>query len=158
MGNYVPNAYGDMEFVSQPNKVPRIEISYARTAKIINIRRLKSAMWNFLETTLSNPEHGSNQPQASPQASTISLDSLPHSDGSNPVVEIGSKLVENIVSENENPNENAQNFTELIHNLSNRISWQMANELSVSIILNCLLHLSNEKVWILFCFFCFQFY
>ncbi|VDP52252.1 unnamed protein product [Schistosoma mattheei] len=42
----------------------------------------------------------------------------------------------------------ARGFSEVIDNLSGRISWQMAKELSISIALNCLLHLSNEKAQI----------
>ncbi|VDP42431.1 unnamed protein product [Schistosoma margrebowiei] len=147
----------DIELISQPNKVARIEIGYARTAKMINVQRLKCAMWGFLEHTV--PHVGLNIPSQSP-LSVASTASAPDTNS----------LVDDPTSLNVNENQKqcpmnedviesdsgrtsclpkvhgARGFSEVIDNLSGRISWQMAKELSISIALNCLLHLSNEKV------------
>ncbi|CAH8508599.1 hypothetical protein MS3_00010770 [Schistosoma haematobium] len=146
----------DIELISQPNKVARIEIGYARTAKMINVQRLKCAMWGFLEHTV--PHVGLNIPSQSP-LSVASTASAPDTNS----------LVDDPTSHNVNENQKqypmnedviesdsgrtsclpkvhgARGFSEVIDNLSGRISWQMAKELSISIALNCLLHLSNEK-------------
>ncbi|CAH8497834.1 unnamed protein product [Schistosoma intercalatum] len=146
----------DIELISQPNKVARIEIGYARTAKMINVQRLKCAMWGFLEHTV--PHVGLNIPSQSP-LSVASTASAPDTNS----------LVDDPTSFNVNENRKqypmnedviesdsgrtsclpkvhgARGFSEVIDNLSGRISWQMAKELSISIALNCLLHLSNEK-------------
>ncbi|VEL18817.1 unnamed protein product, partial [Protopolystoma xenopodis] len=42
----------DLELVEHPPKVARIEINYARTAKMINVRRLKTAIWDLVDQQL----------------------------------------------------------------------------------------------------------
>ncbi|CAH8529133.1 unnamed protein product [Schistosoma rodhaini] len=146
----------DMELISQPNKVARIEIGYARTAKMINVQRLKCAMWGFLEHTV--PHVGLNIPSQSP----LSVASTTSAPDANSLVDDQTSLNVNENQQQYPMNEDviesdsgrtsylpkvhgARGFSEVIDNLSGRISWQMAKELSISIALNCLLHLSNEK-------------
>lgn len=147
----------DIELISQPNKVARIEIGYARTAKMINVQRLKCAMWGFLEHTV--PHVGLNIPSQSP----LSVASTASAPDTNSLVDDPTSLNVNENQKQYPMNEDviesdsgrasclpkvhgARGFSEVIDNLSGRISWQMAKELSISIALNCLLHLSNEKV------------
>ncbi|CAH8499132.1 unnamed protein product [Heterobilharzia americana] len=145
------------ELISQPNKVARIEIGYARTAKMINIQRLKFAMWGFLENTV--PHVNTNVPSLSP-SSVASTTSAPDGVSLTDDAACSPRLHE---SQQQQPmNEcitvsdggktsclpkvsGAKSLSEVIDSLSSRISWRMAKELSVSIALNCLLHLSNEK-------------
>ncbi|CAH8502381.1 unnamed protein product [Schistosoma guineensis] len=146
----------DIELISQPNKVARIEIGYARTAKMINVQRLKCAMWGFLEHTV--PHVGLNIPSQSP----LSVASTASAPDTNSLVDDPTSLNVNENQKQYPMNEDviesdsgrtsclpkvhgARGFSEVIDNLSGRISWQMAKELSISIALNCLLHLSNEK-------------
>ncbi|CAH8508229.1 unnamed protein product [Schistosoma bovis] len=146
----------DIELISQPNKVARIEIGYARTAKMINVQRLKCAMWGFLEHTV--PHVGLNIPSQSP----LSVASTASAPDTNSLVDDPTSLNVNENQKQYLMNEDviesdsgrasclpkvhgARGFSEVIDNLSGRISWQMAKELSISIALNCLLHLSNEK-------------
>lgn len=137
------HAYNDdIELIAQPNKVARIEIGYARTAKMINVRRLKSAMWTFLENSI--PQSGGGAASQSPLSTLPSgRANSPTCDLINPVDETNKDF--NSTSPKDSKVPGSRGFSELIDNLSGRISWQMAKELSISIALNCLLHLSNEK-------------
>ncbi|CAH8484469.1 unnamed protein product [Schistosoma turkestanicum] len=154
---YNDGELADMELISQPNKVARIEIGYARTAKMINVQRLKCAMWGFLEHSI--PHVGLNIPSQSP-LSVASTTSAPDASSFVDEPTSATNLNENqqqypvnehvIESNTERTSglpkvSGARGFSEVIDNLSGRISWQMAKELSISIALNCLLHLSNEK-------------
>ncbi|KAH8859821.1 Condensin complex subunit 2 [Schistosoma japonicum] len=152
---YSDGEFGDIELISQPNKVARIEIGYARTAKMINVQRLKCAMWGFLEHTV--PHVSVNIPSESP-LSVASTTSAPDANiltddptsvnlNKNQQHQMNENIIrmdsEKMVDLPKVPG--ARSFSELIDSLSGRISWQMAKELSISIALNCLLHLSNEK-------------
>ncbi|CAH8523269.1 unnamed protein product [Dicrocoelium dendriticum] len=118
----VDNAVMDgIDLVAQPRKIARIEIGYARTAKMINVHRLKAVMWDFLEASFSPT---SPNPAQSPPTSTGESSSQPQ------------KTV---------------TFSSLVATLPDRLSWQMVKELSVPIALNCLLHLANEKDMFFMC-------
>ncbi|GAA55795.1 condensin complex subunit 2 [Clonorchis sinensis] len=145
---------GGLDLVSQPRKVARIEIDYARTAKMINVRRLKLAMWNFLEHTLPHPLNGARSPMS--VASTSSAPdgaSLTPSLSGEPTAapEVPGPLASESTTSTQMEGHpdvrvpGAVSFRTLIGSLSSRISWQMAKELSIPIAFNCLLHLSNEK-------------
>ncbi|VDQ01072.1 unnamed protein product [Trichobilharzia regenti] len=152
---YNDYALDDMELISQPNKVARIEIGYARTAKMINVQRLKSAMWQFLEHSV--PRVNSDIQSLSPSvASTVSApDAGSFTEDATSAVnaaEDKEKLMDDCITGSDEANASrlpkvpgAKSFSEVIDSLSGRISWQMAKELSISIALNCLLHMSNEK-------------
>ncbi|CAH8840683.1 unnamed protein product [Trichobilharzia szidati] len=151
------NDYGldDMELISQPNKVARIEIGYARTAKMINVQRLKSAMWQFLEHSIPrvNPNIQSLSPSVA--STTSAPDAGSFVDDATSAVNAGEdkeKSMDDCVTGSDEAKASclpkvpgAKSFSEVIDSLSGRISWQMAKELSISIALNCLLHMSNEK-------------
>lgn len=138
----------------QPNKVARIEIGYARTAKMLNVRRLKGAMWNFLEMALPPPHPAAPRSPAISVASTSSAPVSLAEDPSpfaiqqlDPQMDAATALVSATTTTTTcSKVPGARGFRELVDNLHSRINWQMAKELSTSIALNCLLHLSNEKV------------
>ncbi|OON13570.1 barren protein, partial [Opisthorchis viverrini] len=145
---------GGLDLVSQPRKVARIEIDYARTAKMINVRRLKLAMWNFLEHTLPHPLNGARSPMsvASTSSAPDGASLTPSLSGETAAApEVPGPLAsESITSPQMEGHPDvrvpgAVSFRTLIGSLSSRISWQMAKELSIPIAFNCLLHLSNEK-------------
>ncbi|KER34118.1 hypothetical protein T265_12417 [Opisthorchis viverrini] len=146
---------GGLDLVSQPRKVARIEIDYARTAKMINVRRLKLAMWNFLEHTLPHPLNGARSPMsvASTSSAPDGASLTPSLSGETAAApEVPGPLAsESITSPQMEGHPDvrvpgAVSFRTLIGSLSSRISWQMAKELSIPIAFNCLLHLSNEKI------------
>ncbi|CAL8099071.1 unnamed protein product [Calicophoron daubneyi] len=147
-GDLGPN---ELELVSQPRKIARIQIGYAKTAKMINVRRLKQAMWNSLEDSI--PIAGA--PPKSP-ISVASTSSAPTSSTGevHPDHPDSDKQTQEGDDSASHPNSRisgARSFSDLIGSLSTRISWHMAKELSISIALNCLLHLSNEKELYLEC-------
>ncbi|KAA3676130.1 condensin complex subunit 2 [Paragonimus westermani] len=151
--------FGDMELIFQPRKVARIEIGYARTAKMINVGRLKSAMWNFLELAIAQSNVAPQSPVS--VASTFSAPeaaSLPASLTSEAAPTLDFPELPFVDSHRELRDErhcsgrcNPPRLSDLIDNLPTRLSWQMTKELSVPIVLNCLLHLANEKELYLSC-------
>ncbi|VDP24228.1 unnamed protein product, partial [Echinostoma caproni] len=118
---------------------------------MINIRHLKNAMWDFLEDSIPSATNPASRSPYS-AASTSSAPEPPSLAG-DPVVDQGTNLPDLAGNHDEHAKDQkpvshvpgACSFSELIDSLSSRISWQMAKELSISIALNCLLHLSNEK-------------
>ncbi|XP_038615206.1 condensin complex subunit 2 isoform X2 [Tachyglossus aculeatus] len=47
--------YGELNLVAEPQKVNKIEIHYAKTAKKMDMKRLKQSMWSLLTKTQKNP-------------------------------------------------------------------------------------------------------
>ncbi|KAA0188005.1 Condensin complex subunit 2, partial [Fasciolopsis buskii] len=149
--------HGNLELISQPRKVARVEIGYARTAKMINVRHLKTAMWDFLEDSLPNAANtaarspfSAASTTSAPEPASLAGDLSDHAADSH---DLNNEHVNDQGSDGKLGSHipGARGFSELIDSLSTRISWQMAKELSISIALNCLLHLSNEKQLYLEC-------
>ncbi|XP_028391090.1 condensin complex subunit 2-like [Dendronephthya gigantea] len=101
--------------VAQPNKVQKIDIAYSKTAKKIDVKKVKRAMWDIISSTSSNADK-ENMPE-----NTVAED-----------------LAKKSVTK-------PCNFTDLFHTMPNKISKQMAKNLSIPIAFVCLLHLANEK-------------
>ncbi|KAF5396464.1 hypothetical protein PHET_10402 [Paragonimus heterotremus] len=151
--------FGDLDLIFQPRKVARIEIGYARTAKMINVGRLKSAMWNFLELAIAQTNMAppspvsvastSSAPEAASLPASLTGEAAPNPDFPElPFVDPHREMRnERHCSDHCSP----PRFSDLIGNLPTRLSWQMTKELSVPIVLNCLLHLANEKELYLSC-------
>uniref|UniRef100_A0A3Q3D794 Condensin complex subunit 2 n=1 Tax=Hippocampus comes TaxID=109280 RepID=A0A3Q3D794_HIPCM len=49
------STYGDEDLVPEPQRVNKIEINYAKTAKKMDMKRLKSSMWTLLSESPENP-------------------------------------------------------------------------------------------------------
>ncbi|XP_037115526.1 condensin complex subunit 2 [Syngnathus acus] len=49
------STYGDGDLVPEPHRVNKIEINYAKTAKKMDMKRLKSSMWTLLTDSPENP-------------------------------------------------------------------------------------------------------
>ncbi|NWR43988.1 CND2 protein, partial [Regulus satrapa] len=44
----IPGESGELELIAEPHKIPKVPIQYARTAKRMDMRRLKRNMWELL--------------------------------------------------------------------------------------------------------------
>ena len=103
--------------VAAPNKVAKINIGYARTAKRMDMKKLKSALWNMLtdEKDKENDLNGANhQPKADEEKVLM------------------------------NPNTSLQ-FSAIYKTLPGNLSSNMAENLSFPLAFIALLHLCNEK-------------
>ncbi|XP_067656794.1 condensin complex subunit 2-like [Haliotis asinina] len=105
------------KLLSQPYKVAKIDIAYAKTAKKLDVRKLKGAMWNLLTTPVSKQEETSGHPDHTlmePPPSTSAMNEM-------------------------------WTFQTLLTKLPGKVSSNTAKNLSVPIAFVCLLHLANEK-------------
>ncbi|VDN14761.1 unnamed protein product [Dibothriocephalus latus] len=127
MGDFEGCEMDQVELVSQPRQVARLEIGYARSAKLINMRHLKNVMWSMIDAALPDPESCPEGSQLPLKASK--LDQSAAVDGID-VVTAASPLCD---------------FGQILTALPGKVSRNTAEELSVAISLNCLLHLANEK-------------
>ncbi|CAH3123316.1 unnamed protein product [Pocillopora meandrina] len=100
--------------VAQPNKVQKIDIGYAKTAKKMDVKKLKGAMWGLLA------DKGESDKE------NIAVDQYGTGKGSGCVTYPCS-------------------FKEIYTKLPEKLSKNMAKNLSVSIAFVCILHLANEK-------------
>ncbi|XP_072030465.1 condensin complex subunit 2-like [Amphiura filiformis] len=106
------------KLVAQPHKVAKIDITYARTAKRVDVKRLKSLMWGHLITPKVEAEK-ENTEEKEPKT-----------------------------KENEMADDGVagmQSFKDVYDSLPARLSQTMSKNLSVPIAFVCLLHLANEK-------------
>eukprot|EP00112_Aurelia_sp_Birch-Aquarium-sp1_P018323 Seg4357.1 transcript_id=Seg4357.1/GoldUCD/mRNA.D3Y31 product="Signal recognition particle subunit SRP72" protein_id=Seg4357.1/GoldUCD/D3Y31 len=113
--------FGGDNLVSQPNKVDKIRIAYAKTAKRIDVRKLKKAMWESLSTSKDGKDK----------------ENIPENVIDN--TEQRSK------GDDDESRDEMSSFKDLYHVLPNKISQSASNNLSVPIAFVCLLYLANEK-------------
>ncbi|XP_008566128.1 PREDICTED: condensin complex subunit 2 [Galeopterus variegatus] len=107
--------YGESNLVAEPHKVNKIEIHYAKTAKKMDMKKLKQSMWNLL-TEFSRKE-----------ADTEENRSETRKEGA-PVEVAEEKLL-----------------SRLTKDLHKSLPPLMAQNLSIPLAFACLLHLANEK-------------
>lgn len=118
-----------VELVAQPRQITRLEIGYARSAKLINVRHLKSVLWNMIESNISSaPDGGKLSPPT--KKTRVSVENE----------------ADTVESEQRRASNTPSSFGDLLTALPANVSKQTAGDLSVAIGLNCLLHLANEKV------------
>ncbi|XP_068277721.1 condensin complex subunit 2 [Nyctibius grandis] len=115
VGDVVITTYGELNLIAEPQKVNKISIQYAKTAKKMDMKRLKKNMWDLL----------TDGEKKEPVAEVSMEDAEKEKDTS---VVAGEKLFSSITKE-------------LLH----RLPSAMANNLSVPLAFACLLHLANEK-------------
>ncbi|KAK3642817.1 hypothetical protein LTR56_010643 [Elasticomyces elasticus] len=113
----VPGTFG-AELVSQSRRVRPEYVQYARTAKKVDVRRLKENMWRGMGLTTST-----DQPSAVPQTP-----SQP------PMPSVAEKDVEGGLM-----------FTDIMNGLQGVYPKQQMGDISTSYGFICLLHLANEK-------------
>nr|CDS29655.2 Condensin complex subunit 2 [Hymenolepis microstoma] len=119
-----------MQLVAPPRQVARLEIGYARAAKLINVRHLKSVLWEMIGRDLA----------ASSDRSPPTKKPRPDIDTN----EEGTADTSQVKSAQEEYRPTCC-FSDILTSLPARVSKNTASELSVAIGLNCLLHLANEK-------------
>ncbi|XP_051000526.1 condensin complex subunit 2 [Acomys russatus] len=107
--------YGELNLVAEPQKVNKIEIHYAKTAKKMDMKKLKQNMWNLL-TEFSRKDV---------------VTEANHSDSGN------EGAAEEVADE--------RKLSGLTKDLQKRLPPLMAQNLSIPLAFACLLHLANEK-------------
>ncbi|GAB1286849.1 Condensin complex subunit 2 [Apodemus speciosus] len=107
--------YGESNLVAEPQKVNKIEIHYAKTAKKMDMKKLKQSMWSLLT--------GFSSKEADTQAN--------HTDNGK------EGTPEEVVDE--------KKLSGLTKDLHTRLPPLMAQNLSIPLAFACLLHLANEK-------------
>ncbi|KFQ15418.1 Condensin complex subunit 2, partial [Leptosomus discolor] len=108
--------YGELNLIAEPQKVNKIVIQYAKTAKKMDMKRLKKNMWDLL----------TDDGQKKETVAEVSAGGARYL--SRPEVVAGEKVFSSITKE-------------LLH----RLPSVMATNLSVPLAFACLLHLANEK-------------
>ncbi|XP_062571200.1 condensin complex subunit 2-like, partial [Saccostrea cucullata] len=113
--------------------VEKIDINYAKTAKKLDVKKLKGVIWHLL-TKKSKKEDKNNDKGSTEEG----------------MEESGEKPTENgpgsSASSNDSTDMNGSlSFQELLNDLPQNVSSHMAKNLSVPIAFVCLLHLANEK-------------
>jgi condensin complex subunit 2 len=142
----LPGSFGT-QLVTQAGKRLRPEyVNYARTAKKVDVRRLKENMWKGMETKLINVfDRPPPQNQPPPQSMDEDVDMM---DIDEPVIAAGSEPpAEQVPAGGEG--QDMLNFTEVIQDLRTVYPDQQMKDISTSYCFICLLHLANEKGLIL---------
>eukprot|EP00043_Microstomoeca_roanoka_P013764 m.135289 g.135289 ORF g.135289 m.135289 type:complete len:723 (+) comp15844_c5_seq2:106-2274(+) len=109
-----------MDLIDEPIKAQKIDIHYAKQAKRINVKQVKSSMWNML--TSSSPSQADDKENDTNNNAVVSA--------------TGEKFTE--VTKQ-------QQFSDIVNDVPHLVSQQMGEQLSVPILFVCLLHLANEK-------------
>uniref|UniRef100_A0A8C0BFZ0 Condensin complex subunit 2 n=1 Tax=Buteo japonicus TaxID=224669 RepID=A0A8C0BFZ0_9AVES len=107
--------YGELNLIAEPQKVNKIAIQYAKTAKKMDMKRLKKNMWDIL-----------SKGEKKERVAEVSMEDAEKEEDTSMVA--GEKVFSSITKE-------------LLH----RLPSVMANNLSVPLAFACLLHLANEK-------------
>ncbi|KAM9584993.1 condensin complex subunit 2 [Trichechus inunguis] len=107
--------YGESELVAEPQKVNKIEIHYAKTAKKMDMKKLKQSMWSLLT------EFSKKQADAEANHSEMGKEEAPE--------EVANEKL----------------FSGLTKDLKKSLPPLMAQNLSIPLAFACLLHLANEK-------------
>ncbi|XP_055474495.1 condensin complex subunit 2 [Psammomys obesus] len=107
--------YGESNLVAEPQKVNKIEIHYAKTAKKMDMKKLKQNMWSLLtefstKEAVTEANHSENGKEGAP---------------------------EEVADE--------KKLSGLTKDLQKRLPPVMAQNLSIPLAFACLLHLANEK-------------
>ncbi|VDM32971.1 unnamed protein product [Hydatigera taeniaeformis] len=121
-----------VKLVVPPRQIARLEIGYARSAKLINVRHLKSVLWSMIESDLA---------AAPVLAATAEVTSPPPKK----IRTFAETATSPASSSSPSPSPPSSSFGDVLTALPAKVSKQTAGELSVAIGLNCLLHLANEK-------------
>ncbi|CAL1535090.1 unnamed protein product [Lymnaea stagnalis] len=104
------------KLVAAPNKVvQKIDIKYAKTAKMVDVRKLKSTLWTILtKDSLEETSNGSSN-EASSTTETLQQIAVP------------------------------SKFSKLTNTLPSKVSTSMAKNLTIQTVFACLLYITNEK-------------
>ncbi|NXM21311.1 CND2 protein, partial [Ploceus nigricollis] len=120
-GGNIPGC-GELELIAEPHKIHKIPIQYARTAKRMDMRRLKRNMWELLT------EQGEvGKGNSCWEFCRVSFPGEEGGEGTDTEM-AGEKIL-----------------SDLTKDLLHRLPPAMATNLSVPLAFVCLLHLANEK-------------
>ncbi|XP_043940147.1 condensin complex subunit 2 [Protopterus annectens] len=112
--------YGEENLIAEPQKVNKIVLNYAKTAKKMDMKRLKLTMWDLLRNMDNQVEKPGPTENGATEEATESPDGI-------------SKMVE------------MKAFSDVTRSLIPRLPKLMAENLSIPLAFACLLHLANEK-------------
>ncbi|KAM5227220.1 condensin complex subunit 2 [Ctenodactylus gundi] len=107
--------YGESNLVAEPRKVSKIEIHYAKTAKKMDMKKLKQSMWNLL-TEFPRKEANAKANHSGPAREGV------------PAEVSDEKMLSGLTKD-----------------LQQSLPPVMAQNLSIPLAFACLLHLANEK-------------
>ncbi|KAK3647041.1 hypothetical protein LTR56_008207 [Elasticomyces elasticus] len=126
-GAALPGTFG-AELVSQSRRVRPEYVQYARTAKKVDVRRLKENMWRGmgLSNTTSTTPTTTEPPQTPSQSHDVGVGGV-----------VGKDVGKDV--------EGALMFTDIMNGLQGVYPKQQMGDISTSYGFICLLHLANEK-------------
>jgi condensin complex subunit 2 len=140
----LPGSFGS-QLVTQAGKRLRPEyVNYARTAKKVDVRRLKENLWKGMEKKLIQVFERPPPRQVQLQQADEDVDMM---DVDEPEPAAPEEAPTNISPETaaEGNGPDILNFTEMIHDLRSVYPDQQMKDISTSYCFICLLHLANEK-------------
>uniref|UniRef100_A0A6A7FYS5 Condensin complex subunit 2 n=2 Tax=Hirondellea gigas TaxID=1518452 RepID=A0A6A7FYS5_9CRUS len=113
--------FGD-NLVAAPSRVAKLNIGYARTAKRMDMKKLKSAVWSMLTNISADKENNSNSANIEPVSNSTNA-------VEKPVMESGRQI----------------QFSQIYRCLPKHVNARMAENLSLPLAFIALLHLCNER-------------
>ncbi|KIW62063.1 hypothetical protein PV05_02114 [Exophiala xenobiotica] len=150
----LPGSFGS-QLVTQAGRRLRPEyVNYARTAKKVDVRRLKENMWKGMSEKLAlinvfeRPAAQTEKVQQEQQQSVIDedVDMMDVDDPSQGQLQGElQQQVDGLIGQEQGPEGEVLNFTELIQDLRSVYPEQQMKDISTSYCFICLLHLANEK-------------
>lgn len=125
------DAFGTgIDLVAEPARVEKIDINYAKVAKKVDVRQLKSGLWSRLcgedEVSEANTPHADTEDTENQTESMPVEESCGHSGGD---IRSGA----------------SQTLQELVHDMPAFVPENALPDVSLSYVFICLLHLANEK-------------
>lgn len=117
-------------------QVQQIDIAYAKKAKRVDVKKLKSAMWKCIEVDKEpkTPKR-TEEKQSETEGETTTATETETEDDSKDANSTKDKPVELHVD----------SFTELYNTIPQLLPTKMNESLSIPLAFTCLLHLANEK-------------
>lgn len=135
-----PGSFGSQLVTQQGRRLRPEYVNYARTAKKVDVRRLKENMWKGMSSTLmqdidqalNKQQDAAAPPPSSEDVDMMDVDADPTPEATRPVTpaaEAGTEM----------------RFTQMISDLQKVYPAQQMKDISTSYCFICLLHLANEK-------------
>ncbi|KAG0369980.1 hypothetical protein BGZ54_008165 [Gamsiella multidivaricata] len=126
------------QLVSQPKRVKATFISFSKTAKKVDVKKLKDNIWKEMTQQSLKRQAAGDDPDRSRSKKRANLED--GEDGEQVNVESGAEE-----EEGEEYVKKEQKFTEIIGGLNKVYPEQKLKDISVPFCFICLLHLANEK-------------
>ncbi|KAI1314612.1 hypothetical protein EDD11_001955 [Mortierella claussenii] len=130
------------QLVSQPKRVKATFISFSKTAKKVDVKKLKDNLWREMTQQSLKRQAAGEGPDRSRSNKKANLEGSGEDDDD---AEAGEERAVNAEDEEEEYVKKEQQFTEIIGGLSKVYPEQRLRDISVPFCFICLLHLANEK-------------